>query len=102
MAEEQELGDWLAENLMEWKRLTAHSWETKTGWHMGSDWLTTTGDGMVALLMAIAIPPDGWYFVLGDGIESSRDGPKDLPLAVARAAKAALEASKSSAGAPGP
>ena len=112
MTEEQELGDWLAEHLMGWPVCrqggcycgllpTRHA--TKHGGHNGN-WLTTTGDGMLAVLEAIQKQPDK---VKARFVESlyhqvraalGLTAALDLlplyvsPFAVAHAAKAALEA----------
>ena len=91
MTEEQELGDWLAENLMGWRHCGT-CWHGEDGGPVESDWLTTTGDGMLAVLEKLEeLTGWNWFGLLGSVLRETRRT-SELPLAVARAAKAALEA----------
>ena len=105
MTEEQELGDYLVEHLMGWQpSLYWDGYWFDHQIHRRADWLTTTGDGMLAVLEAIQKQPDK---VKARFVESlyhqvraalGLTAALDLlplyvsPFAVAHAAKAALEA----------
>ena len=110
MTEEQELDDWLAENLMEWNkcgRSMCSMWvEPQSGVHRDAEWLTTTGDGMLAVLERMGERWFSWslnsdwctiadkrtFAVFSKQKIYAVDRQDSPPLAVGLAAKAALEA----------
>lgn len=104
MTEKQELGNWLVEHLMEWDKCDCLMWvEPQSGVHRDADWLTTTGDGMLEVLRKMHDRGFDCLVQTYYGTEEYRaefylESPQEsflastLPLAVAHAAKTALEA----------